>query len=179
MATAEEDEAMEVIKARDRRRKKCEDKVLRECRKCGEMDHWRHMESRRLPYEEWPTEAIERSGTIAEASDVRAGTQKTQWDHLCVECVAKRDDLSLPMAARHICGKKSSSRLKRCAEFREAMKNPEESIAMVEGHRAESSDTSRGRRAEVGMTDPTKVAPEEDMDICDIRRGLRRSAWRR
>ena len=122
--TAEEDETMEVIKACDRRRKKCEDKVLRECRICGEMDHWRHMEARRLPYKEWSAKAIERSGTIAEAADVRADTQKARWDHLCAECVAKRDDLSLPMAARHICGKKSSSRLKRCAEYREAMNLP-------------------------------------------------------
>ena len=119
------------------------------------------MEGRRLPEESVPEEELQPRGTAAEAVDLRANARHIQYDHLCVECVAGRDNLSVPMAARHIAGRKASSTMKRAADFKKAMENPEESISVVMGYSAQTGGTEHARRAHEGAVDEAKVVPDE------------------
>ncbi|MCP4244217.1 MAG: hypothetical protein GY772_27035 [bacterium] len=155
-------------KTRAKRVAKQAAKNIKSCRQCGLEDHWRHMESRRVHEETEPEKVLKRRGTAAEAGDVRAMEAEAeagatrpqyQWDHLCVECVAWRDNLSIPMAARHVAGKKAASAVKRAADFKQAMDNPQESIAVVMGYNARAGE--HARRAHPGAVDDTKVIPDD------------------
>jgi len=114
------------------------------CRECAIEDHWRHMEGRRLQEEMVPEEELQRRGTSAEAMDIRAAEAlrpQYQYDHLCLECVADRDNLSFPMAARHIAGRKAADTMTRAADFKQAMDHPQESTALVMGFSSQAGGT--------------------------------------
>jgi len=63
------------------------------------------------------------------------------------------------MAARHVAGKKAASAVKRAADFKQAMDNPQESIAVVMGYNARAGE--HARRAHPGAVDDTKVIPDD------------------
>ena len=155
-------------KTRAKRVAKHEAKNIKTCRECGTQDHWRHMEGRRLQEETVPEEELQRRGTSAEAMDIRVAEAEAvrpqyQYDHLCVECVAWRDNLSVPMAARHIAGKKAASTMKRAADFKQAMDNPQESIAVVMGYNSQAEGTVHARSAHPGAVDESKVIPDGEL----------------
>ena len=49
-------------------------------------------------------EAESRAGTSAEKKDLANGAQKTQYDHICAECFAKKEGISIEDAHRDIKG---------------------------------------------------------------------------
>ena len=90
---------------------------------CSIEDHGRHMEGRSLQEEMVPEEELRRRGTSAEAVDIRAAEASRpqhQYDHLRLECVADRDDLT------------------RAADAMQAVDHPQESTAPAMGSRPQA-----------------------------------------
>ena len=97
-------------------KKKDRTHLLRSCKLCCQEFEWRRMEATFMTHcDDKDTES--RMGTSAEKDDLHTGKQYGEYTYLCVMCVAERDELSLPEAARAIKQPRTQKGVGRCKKF--------------------------------------------------------------
>ena len=115
---------------------------LRTCKDCGAKDHWRRMEATEILPEMTP-EAAERCWSWDETKDVAAGKHRRGYEHRCIKCVAKRDGVTEPEAARGLVDNKSKKNKERMRVFKDAIQNPQKVFSMVLGGEAQWDKTNQ------------------------------------
>ena len=97
-------------------KKKDRTHLLRSCRLCCQEFEWRRMEATFMTHcDDKDTES--RMGTSAEKDDLKKMKQYGDYTYVCVMCVALRDEITMPEAARAIKQPRTQKGMDRCKKF--------------------------------------------------------------
>ena len=123
---------------------------MRQCKKCGETDHWRRMEAHNETKYKIKG-AAGRAGTSAEKDDVKRGIQYGKYMYTCIECVCKRDGVEPDVARRRIKQPRTKKGVERCFAFQNALNHIEETwkFLFIGAVTNETDDEGGGPRTRV------------------------------